>query len=302
MREMETPSNAPPRRTDPLAEARRRQAMLILMVAAALFVIVPFLFWRGTWFGRPLSEQEIGQYLADREEPRHIQHALAQISEFINRGDPTVEHWYPEIVGLADHPVPEIRITLAWVMGADNQSEPFHRTLLKLLNDPEALVRRNAALSLVRFGDGSGRQELLRMLHPYTVRSPRAGRIRYRLQEGNPVDRGTLLARLEVGDPEPVEIRSPLPGTFQTKLVPEETTVSVGEEIVVLAPEAEHAWEALRALFLVGQEEDLPEVEAFAQRRVREMPPKIQEQAELTAAEIRRRIRESSDRTERKNP
>ena len=42
-------------------------------------------------------------------------------------------------------------------MGQDNKSEEFHQALLSLLNDNDPLVRRNAALQLVRFGDGSGK-------------------------------------------------------------------------------------------------------------------------------------------------
>src|SRR3990172_3152645 len=109
------------------AEARRRRTTLFVVAMALLFVLVPFLFWRGIWFGRPLSEEELGQYLADPEKPRHIQHALVQIAERISRGDPTVKRWYPQVILLASSPHPEIRITVAWVMGADNRSEEFQR-------------------------------------------------------------------------------------------------------------------------------------------------------------------------------
>jgi vesicle coat complex subunit len=47
-------------------------------------------------------------------------------------------------------------------MGFDNTSQEFHNALLKLLHDQEPIVRRNAALALVRFNDNSGREELLR--------------------------------------------------------------------------------------------------------------------------------------------
>jgi len=46
-------------------------------------------------------------------------------------------------------------------MGYDNKSEEFHQALLKLLRDTEPLVRRNAALALIRFSDASGRADLL---------------------------------------------------------------------------------------------------------------------------------------------
>ena len=213
-----------------LAEARRKRASRVLVVVAILFVLVPFLFWRGTWFGRPLSEEEIGRYLSDQQKPRHIQHALVQIGQRIERRDAAAEHWYPQIMPLAKSPYKEIRVTLAWVMGADNHSEEFHRALLGLLEDTEPLVRRNAALSLVRFGDATGKPEMLNML--------RLSRVR---------------------------------GSADS------------------SPGPEQVWEALRALYLVGEAGDIPDVEPYATGTVPGMTAKTQQQAALTAAEIRRR-------------
>jgi hypothetical protein len=136
------------------------------MALGFLFVLMPFLFWRQTWFGGPLSSREIGKYLQDSEHPRKIQHALSQICDRIVRGDAAVKPWYPEVAALAKHSKPEIRTMAAWVMGQDNTSELFHQTLLAQLHDPEIMVRRNAALGLVRFGDASGRAELVGMLQP----------------------------------------------------------------------------------------------------------------------------------------
>ncbi|OFW15620.1 MAG: hypothetical protein A3H27_15055 [Acidobacteria bacterium RIFCSPLOWO2_02_FULL_59_13] len=263
--------------------------MALLMALTVLSVLVPFLFWRGTWFGRALSEQEVGQYLSDASRPRRIQHALVQIGERIERGDRSVQRWYPEMVGLAQSTLPEVRVTLAWVLGADPQSEEFHGALQELLHDREPLVRRNAALSLVRFGDASGRDELVAMLRLYTVQATTAGVVRHRLEEGNPVEQGTLLARVEGTDQRAAEIRSPLPGTVQSRLVAEGTSVASGEDILVLAPGAEHAWEALRALYLVGEREDLQDVERFARSAFPGIPAKVQQQAAWTADEIRRR-------------
>src|SRR5882724_905329 len=137
--------------------SKRRRASLPLIIVAALFIIVPFLTWYGTWFGRDLSDQDIASYLADEKNPRHIQHALSRVEERIERGDPSARKFYPQIIALARSPTGEIRKTAAWVMGQDNKSEEFHLTLVSLLSDSDPLVRRNAALQLVRFGDASGR-------------------------------------------------------------------------------------------------------------------------------------------------
>jgi hypothetical protein len=246
---------------------------------------VPFLFWRGTWFGRTLSDAELTQYLAAADKPRKAQHALAQIADRMIRGDTRVRRWYPQIMALAEHPTTEIRVTVAWVAGQDNRSQEFHRLLLTLLGDPEPMVRRNAALSLVRFGDGSGRSELLAMLRPFLIRAPEDGRIEMRLQEADTVNPGTLLARLFCTAGEPLEIRSPVPGRIQSRDQPQAGEVRAGERLYEIAPSEEQVWEALRALYLVGTSEDLPALEPYL-RRGFGMPDRIRQQAQLTADAI----------------
>ncbi|MBI3933741.1 MAG: HEAT repeat domain-containing protein [Acidobacteria bacterium] len=285
------PASSPQRPSaGPAADARRRRATLIMTVVAALTVLVPFLFWKQTWFGEPLSDEELGQYLADLERPRHIQQALVQIQQRMERGDTSAERWYPQMAALKDSPVVELRVTLAWVLGADNHSGLFHETLLEMLRDKDLLVRRNAALSLVRFGDASGRGEILKLLAPYTVRATEPGLLRYRLDEGTLVDGGTVFARLEKPDGSLAEIRSPLPGRLLHRVAPEGVTVTAGEDVATLAPGEDHVWEALRALLLIGREEDLPTVEAFAHASEADHPARIREQAALTADEIRKRV------------
>ena len=272
---------------------------LILFVLTLLFVLVPFLFWRATWFGRPLSDREITRYLADDAKPRHIQHALSQVADRILRrpGPAEAREWYARVVVLSQHKLAEIRVMAAWVMGQDNASEDFHRALLELLQDPEPLVRRNAALSLVRFGDASGRPELVMMLRPYTMRSPREGTLSIRLKEGDAVSPGTLLARLDDGTAQALDLRSPLPGRVASELKKDGARVAPGDELVLLSPSHEQVWEALRALYLVGRPEDLPDVERFAGRnstggesQETEIPKEIRAQAALTAKAIRGRL------------
>jgi hypothetical protein len=70
-----------------------------ILIVAFLFVLMPFLFWNATWFGRPMNDAKIGKALADRSHPREIQHALAQLETRIEARDPRVKQWYPQIVG-----------------------------------------------------------------------------------------------------------------------------------------------------------------------------------------------------------
>ena len=97
---------------------------LILLVCVLAFVLIPFLYWHGVWFGRVLSDSQFLEYLNDQQKPRKIQHALTQIGEGIHRKDPEVQQWYSTVLELAKHPLSEIRISVAWVMGQDALFKP----------------------------------------------------------------------------------------------------------------------------------------------------------------------------------
>ncbi len=197
-----------------------KSALLLFLVILA-FVLIPFLFWRSAWFGKSLRSEDLSRYLEQQAKPRQIQHGLAQLAERIIRGDPSARRWYGEVARLAHHPAPQIRTMVAWVMGQEDSCEEFRQTLLQLLHDREKLVRRNAALALVRFGDASGHAELVAMLQPDT--------------------------------------------------------------------EPEHVWESLRALYLIGEEQDLSGIESLV--RSAQFSERIRKQARLTAEAIRRRTK-----------
>ena len=96
------------------------RAKLLLLGVTFLTVLVPYLFWQGTWFGRPLTDKEMAQYLSSSAKPRKTQHALVQLSEKIIRGQPdSARRWYPAVQELASHSVPEVRVTVAWLMGQE---------------------------------------------------------------------------------------------------------------------------------------------------------------------------------------
>jgi len=271
------------------ASPRRGLSPVWLMLFAVALVVAPFLFWKGTWFGRALNDDEMARYLADRDKPRHVQHALSQIADRIVRGDQSVEKWYPRVIEASFSPLREIRSTAAWVMGQDSRNQRFHAALASLLTDREPMVKRNAAVSLVRFQDGRGKPVLVEMLTPYPVQAPQAGRFTPRLKEGDPVNVGTLLGRLAAASGEPLEVRSPVPGEVRAIAAGAET--QPGDELARIAPNPDQVWEALRALYLVGDAGDLPEVQRYA-RPVDGMPERIQQQARLTAGAIRSRSQE----------
>ncbi len=158
-------SDMPPQPSEP--EFRPRPRPGIIALVPILLVLITFLFWYQTWFGRPLTDQEMTQYLTDTSVPHKTQHALAQLADRIARGDASARRWYPLVTRLSRGKEPQLRLMAAWVMGQDKHSEEFHQALRELLRDPDPMVRRNAALALARFGDSSAAPELRLMLRHY---------------------------------------------------------------------------------------------------------------------------------------
>ena len=259
-----------------------------ILILAALFLAATFLAWYFSWFGRELSDADIAKYLADEKNPRHVQHALLQIQQRMERGDPNAKNWYPQLVVLSGSPETEFRLTVAWLMGFDNHSQEFHDALLKLLRDQEPIVRRNAALALVRFGDGSGREELLSVLRPYALKAPADGVVASSMRDGATVARRSLLARIEQPDGKVTELRSPLPGRVNKFTKPNGAQVSRDEELLTLNSDEDSVWEALRGLAIIGTDEDLPLIRSYAQSN--DVSTRVKEQATLTVDAINHRL------------
>jgi Biotin-lipoyl like len=262
---------------------------LLFFFTAWLICLMPFLFWWNTWFGRALSDRQLNEYLRDDSKPRHIQHALVQIGERLAKHDPTVTRWYPELVRLASYPVEEVRNTDAWLMGQDSSVTGFHEALLKMLNDPSLTVRGNAALSLVRFGDASGRLQIVALLQPVSVMSPQPGKVIDSSTRGTPIHQGGIVAKIE-GDGHTTEVRSPISGRLRELPVKVGQSVSPGDRIAVLDPGGDQVWEALRALCLIGKPEDIPAIRPY-ERELPDIADHVRQQAVDTEKAIRERSR-----------
>jgi biotin carboxyl carrier protein len=241
-----------------------------------------------TTFTRPLNDADLASYFSDTLHPRRAQHALSQIADRIMSPNPGIREsakaWYPEVIKFSEQGSDELRVTAAWVMGQDNQSPAFHAALLKQLADANPMVQRNAALSLVRFADPAGRAIIAGMLSPYTVAARRTGTLAIRLKPGDVINPGTLLAHIAVGN-DKSEVRSDVPGTIRQWILSDNAQINAGEPLLLVDPSPEMVWESLRALYLIGQKEDLPAVNPYV-RSAEGMPPQIQQQAALTAREI----------------
>src|SRR5665811_1736608 len=216
--ETSAPTPTPDGSVTPKPKRSMSRTQKILFFATGwLIVLMPYLFWWNTWFGRHLSDQQLTEYLHDDKKPRHIQHALVQMGEHMGRQDkagkptpdPAARQWYPDLIRLASDPVDEVRNTDAWVMGLDTSGTGFHETLLRMLSDPSPMVRGNAALSLVRFGDATGRPQIVALLQPALISSPADGRVVDAAGVGTAIREGGLVVKLQAGD-QVTEVRSPI--------------------------------------------------------------------------------------------
>jgi hypothetical protein len=264
---------------------------VLFFLTGWLIVLMPFLFWWNTWFGRQLSNQQLADYLQDQKHPRHIQHALVQIGERLSRHDPSVTKWYPQLVQLASYPVEEVRNTDAWVMGQDTSGAEFHDALLKMLADPSLMVRGNAALSLVRFADATGRPEIVQLLKPAVITALQSGKLIDTSTVGTAIRQGGIVAKLQEGS-QTTEIRSPISGRLRELFASTGQTVAAGAQIAQIDPSTEQVWEALRGLYLVGQPDDIAAVSPY-ERELPDIPDHIRKQAIETEQAIRQQEKPS---------
>jgi HEAT repeat protein len=287
------PSQAEVTTQTPATAAKPKRSMsrtqkILFFATGWLIVLMPFLFWWNTWFGRHLSDQQLNEYLHDNKKPRHVQHALVQLGDRMSHGDVNAKHWYPDLVGLATNPVEEVRNTDAWVMGQDTSGAGFHETLLKMLQDQSPMVRGNAALSLVRFGDAAGRPQIAALLQAAHISAPAAGRITDSDHPGTAIHQAGLIAKLAPSNSsQTIEVRSPIPGRIRS-VAKTGANVGIGAEVAVIDPATEQVWEGLRALYLIGQPEDIAVIQPY-ERDLPEISNDVRQQAIETEKAIRAR-------------
>ena len=285
-----TLDSEPPSQSAARASRSSRPSIIIVLVPFSI-VLITFLFWYSTWFGRRPNDVEMAEYLTDTSVPHKTQHALSSLADEMERGDPSATRWYPDLLKLASSPEPGIRQMAAWVMGEDNRNAEFHEALKRLLRDPAVVVRWNAALALVRFGDATGEPQLVEMLRPLELGAPASGRVNLKARQGDDLSPSDLVARI-ASRTASVDIRSPIAGQLETFNLPDGSSITSGQPLMRISPGTDQVWDALRALFLVGRPADLADVERYAQG-VAGMPERVRTQARLTAEAIRSRAASS---------
>jgi biotin carboxyl carrier protein len=264
---------------------RLSPALLTLLIIGS--ILLPVVFWQGTWFGTRLTDEKIAEYLQARDNPRRVQHALVQLTDRLERGDPAMRQLYPHVIALVDHPREEVRSTLAWALGWDPQSEEFHEALRTLLLDGEPLVRRNAALALSKFGDASCRPQLRAMLEPYAVPAPFAGKVSDLPPKGRTVKAHTTLATITDAADITRKLHAPLDGHVHAIEHGNSSHVAAGDTICHLSPGENDMREALRALAVIGAPSDAEAIRSALHRNY--TSPRAAEQGELTLKIIEKR-------------
>jgi multidrug efflux pump subunit AcrA (membrane-fusion protein) len=104
---------------------------------------------------------------------------------------------------------------------------------------------------------------------------------------GTIIHQGGIIAKIESGG-QTTEARSPISGRLREVSVKNGQTVMAGDDVATLDPGTEQVWEALRALYLVGQPEDLAAIRPY-QRELPEIPDHVRKQALETEQAIQKR-------------
>jgi hypothetical protein len=152
--------NSPARHPSDTRLGPKRTATLIVFFAAWIAVVGGFYLWRGTH----RSTADLGTRLQDASDPKAMQDATIELAARMKQHDPKAQSWYPTLFKMAESNLAEQRGTAAWIMANDTTRDDFHQVLLRLAKDPSASVRANAAVSLDRFKDPTGRQTVLDMV------------------------------------------------------------------------------------------------------------------------------------------
>ena len=139
----------------------------------------------------------------------------------------------------------------------------------------------------MRFGDAAGRPQIVALLQPATLSAPSAGKVTDTDHPGTSIHQGGLVAKI-AGDRGATEVRSPIAGRIRILSVAPGANVAMGADIAIIDPGDDQVWEALRALYLIGQAADIPSVRYY-ERRLPDISDRVRQQASLTEQAIRDR-------------
>ena len=56
----------------------KKRWLYLILAVMFLFVLMPYLIWQATWFGKPLNDKQMADAFADTDHPRNAQHEDAE--------------------------------------------------------------------------------------------------------------------------------------------------------------------------------------------------------------------------------
>lgn len=270
----------------PETRPRRGPVPIILFVVVGLLILL-FLSWYQGWWGRPLSDEQIVEYLDPSAPAGRIQHALAQLEDRLGPRYAGRERFRDPVAALKAHPEWEVRSQAAQVMGRE-PAEAYQSALRELVADPHPVVARNAACALSNFRDPLARPVLLEALKPVTVVAPAAGRLDLKLKAGDAVSSGRALGRIRDAAGVETEVRAWFGGYAEDLPAGRDGDVKQGDPIVIISPDPKSVLAAIVALRSAGTKEDADALEPYAEGRVARMTPEIAPEARRTLEQLRK--------------
>src|ERR1039458_10217992 len=117
------------------------------------------------------------------------------------------------------------------------------------------------------------------LLQPVVITSAYAGRVTDTAGIGTAIHQGGLIAKLQSSDGQVHELRSPITGRVRLVSTPTGASSSSAAAIATVDPGEEQVWEALRALYLIGQLDDLPAIRPY-EKQLPENPERLRRSEE----------------------
>ncbi|MAE75662.1 MAG: hypothetical protein CMJ85_02190 [Planctomycetes bacterium] len=285
---------------DAPAPPRKGPRVIILIPLLVACILLPFVFWKQTWFGEALGAEDIITRIdaisgpnTQQRDLRRAQHAIEQISKRVathaktGKGDP--KQFYAKVIALAGHEEAVIRETVAWLMGEDAKEPSFAKPLRALVADDQPIVRRNAALSLGKRRDLAALPVLRAMLLPFPIQAPAAGEIVGIVPSVYGVCRGVEIARIRTASGSVETVRTPvLGGKTGRVLASKGGTVAAGAIICSVMPSSREVFYALICLHEIGTAAELPLLKPYLEPSA-DYGRKVAEQAKRTRVAIEKR-------------
>ncbi len=237
----------------------------ILAALLAGSAVVTMIFWYQVTFSRRLDDAALLDALRPEATVRQVQHGFEEVTHRFEAGAPGMDRWAGLVVEASRREETPVRRAAAWSMQYAAARPDFAARLREMMgSDRDETVRRMAACALSKAGDASARPTLRSMLENYTITSPVAGKVDSILPAGRRAELDGLVAKIQRADGTRVEAPGTVPGRILEVKVAEGAEVVAGSPLVVVAPDPEHALNAVVALALVGTPEDLPLIQSLA--------------------------------------